>query len=342
MGKTTHCKVVTDDGMVFPNLKECIKHFGGANTNGGMYGLIQRNGKVTYHGHTIFLYDRREEDKPYIKVQETDSPLWAKLKQRFSEDELKQIAKGEGLRHNFTPYPEIHLTGEHHRILVMSDTHIGSVYSPKEWHDVVADYANDPANNIECILHCGDLVEGMKIGRMGTQIYELSEVGYIAQRDEAIRLMSKYDKPIYIISGNHDRFFAENFGCDIVQDVANKVPNMTKIGDDQADIEIGGCKIRLFHGGDGSSYALSYSIQKCIEAMAGGNKPNIFIRGHIHKYVSLFTRNVHALSCPAMEEQTSFMRAKKLEAHTGFLVLDFDTLNGNVCNLAVNLFPFYA
>ena len=331
-------RVKDEDGNIYPSLRECLRSLGCVHPSGGAWQRLQKKGYIFYKGQRITYADKTET----IKLKSKDENLINRLKQRYTEKELEMLSKGEGLRDRFVPYPEIHLEGEHHRILVMSDTHIGSHYSPKEWHDIVADYANNPDNEIECILHCGDLVEGMKIGRMGTQIYELSEIGYVAQRDEAIRLMSKYQKPIYVISGNHDRFFVDNFGCDIVEDVCKAVPNMTKVGDDQADITIGGCKIRIFHGGDGSSYALSYSLQKCVEAMAGGNKPHIFIRGHIHKYVSIFTRNVYALSCPAMEKQTSFMAGKKLEAHTGFLVIDFDTKEGSLCNVSVQLFPFYA
>ena len=33
---------------------------------------------------------------------------------------------------------------------------------------------------------------------------------------------------------------------------------------------------------------------------------------------------------------------EKLAAHTGFLDLQFDVIDGGICNLAVKLFPFYA
>ena len=33
---------------------------------------------------------------------------------------------------------------------------------------------------------------------------------------------------------------------------------------------------------------------------------------------------------------------EKLAAHTGFLDLQFDVIDGGVCNLSVTLFPFYA
>ena len=142
---------------------------------------------------------------------------------------------------------------------VISDTHIGSVYSPDEWHDIVADYANE--NGVEAVLHCGDLTDGVKISRAGTQIYELSEVGFEAQKAKAVELLGKYEVPVYIISGNHDAYYKEFAGANVVASVAQELPNVTHIGDDEADIEIDGVTIRLFHGGDGSSYALSYRLQ---------------------------------------------------------------------------------
>ena len=62
----------------------------------------------------------------------------------------------------------------------------------------------------------------------------------------------------------------------------------------------------------------------------------------MHKFCYIFDRNIHAVSVPAMQSQTSFMQARKLAAHTGFLVLEFDANDGGVCNLAVKYYPFYA
>ena len=204
----------------------------------------------------------------------------------------------------------------------------------------MADYANE--NGVEAVLHCGDLTDGVKISRAGTQIYELSEVGFEAQKAKAVELLGKYEVPVYIISGNHDAFYKEFAGANVVASVAQELPNVTHIGDDEADIEIDGVTIRLFHGGDGNSYALSYRLQKLVEAITGGRKPNILLAGHAHKFCYIFERNIHAISVPCLQMQTAFMRGKKLAAHTGFLDLQFDVIDGGICNLAVKLFPFYA
>lgn len=345
----TYIKVMADTGEMFDNLMDCIRSYGGKKAPGGSGTRLRRRGFITYKGHKITLVMGEVPPRGVVignngnpKAAPVNDPLLVKLRERYSDSELEQIAKGEGIQKSFIPYPKITLSGHHHRIVVISDTHIGSVYSPELWHDVVASFVNDPDNKVDCVLHCGDIVDGLKIGRAGTQIYELSEIGFDAQRRKAVEMMGRYHKPIYIISGNHDMYFKEFAGANIVQNICDAVPNMTYIGHDSADIEVDGCIIRLFHGGDGSSYALSYRLQKLVESYAGGRKPNILLAGHVHKFCYILERNIHAISVPCMQMQTKYMEAKKLAAHTGFLVLDFDTENGNVCNLSVNLFPFYA
>jgi len=298
-----------------------------------------RDNRVVVNGVAFTLV----EGDPTKKIGGTPrvgkDPLAERLRKVFTEQEIELLLRGESLARYRLNYPEIHLTGEHHRLLVISDTHIGSIYSPPEWHDVVSDYAN--THDIEAILHCGDLVEGMKISRAGTQIYELSEMGYEKQKAKSVELLSKYKPPIYIISGNHDFYYREYAGANIVQEVANSLEGVTYVGHNSVDIEVGGVIIRLFHGGDGgSSYALSYRLQKLVEAAAVGKEPDILLAGHTHKYCCIYERGVHAISVPCMQMQTDFMRGKKLAAHTGFLLLEFDSLGGKVRNLSVQLFPF--
>lgn len=273
------------------------------------------------------------------KENVVEDKLFTLLKQRYSEKELLLLSKGEGLQDKNLEYPEIHLHGKHHRIGVISDGHLGSKYSPIEWHYEA--FKSLEKEGCECILHCGDLVEGLTPRRISTQIYELTHIGYKAQRDLAVEVFSKCKLPIYAISANHDFYFNEFAGANIVEDICNQVPNMTYLGHDVADIDIDGITIRLFHGIDGNSYALSYRLQKIVESFTGGKKPHILLAGHVHKYCHIFERHVNAVSVPCLQMQTGFMRGKKLSAHTGFVIIDFDVFEGSVCNFSVKLFPFY-
>lgn len=333
--------VVDEDGRIYPSLYAATKAHG-LPVGGSTLKRLLRDGRCVVGGCTFILTDADiapQKDTPKTIIQK--DPMMEQLRKRYSQSELDAIARGEGIERRRIDFPEIHLQGEHHKFVVISDTHIGSVYSPEEWHDVVSSYAN--SEGVEAVLHCGDLVEGMKIGRIGTQIYELSDIGYEAQKRKALQVLSKYQVPVYIISGNHDFYYQEYAGANIIKSIADTLDNVTYIGHDSADIVVDGAVIRLFHGGDGSnSYALSYRLQKLVEAINGGHKPNILLAGHVHKFCYIFERNIHAISVPCMQAQTDFMRGKKLAAHTGFLTLEFDVHAGNICNLSVTYYPFYA
>lgn len=334
--------VIDENGNSYSSLWSATKAYGIC-CGGSALKRLNKSGFCTLGGHRFQLFVDNQQVKKEIetKIVLQKDPMVERLKKRYSDSEIEAIARGEGIERRRVDFPEIRLHGAHHKFIVISDTHIGSVYSPMEWHKIVSDYANQ--SGAEAVLHCGDLVEGMKIGRIGTQIYELSDLGYEAQKKSAEEVLSMYKLPIYIISGNHDFYYQEYAGANILKSLSECLDHVTYIGHDSADIEVDGAVIRLFHGGDGAnSYAVSYRLQKLCEAITGGKKPNILLAGHVHKFCYIFERNIHAISVPCMQMQTNFMRGKKLAAHTGFLELEFDVLDKSIRNLSVKFFPFYA
>jgi hypothetical protein len=73
----------------------------------------------------------------------------------------------------------------------------------------------------------------------------------------------------------------------------------------------------VVHPGGGSSYAVSYAIQKIVESLDGGEKPAVGLYGHYHKMMFANIRNVWTVQTGCICDQTGFMRKKKLEAHVG-------------------------
>lgn len=73
----------------------------------------------------------------------------------------------------------------------------------------------------------------------------------------------------------------------------------------------------LAHPGGGSAYAVSYTSQKAVEAFEGGEKPAVAIYGHYHKLWFGNLRNVWVCQSGTSQDQTPFMRKKRLEAHVG-------------------------
>lgn len=327
---------VTCNGVAYSSLKECARKLSIPFTS--LRRNIKKNGYYTFNGGKVELVNLAYTNE--TKVVEKNDPLFEQLKERFTPSELKFLARGEGLSDKNDNRPQVELSGKKHRIMAISDGHLGSKYSPVDWHYK----AFSEAERLKCdaIFHCGDLVEGLTPRRIATQIYELSHIGYKSQRDLAVEVYSKCNLPIYCISGNHDGYFNEFAGANIVEDICSYVPNMTYLGHNQADVVIGGAVIRLFHGIDGNSYALSYRLQKLIESYTSGKKPDILLAGHVHKYCHIYERHIQAVSVPSLQKQTPFMQGKRLASHTGFVIIDFETdSKGKVVNFSVKLYPLY-
>lgn len=340
-------QVIDNNGVIYSSIREFCRRTG-VNRSfvqekmkaNGYYENISRGLKLYPHLKDECFPDiNRDECRAKNKSDANTNSLLQLIAERYSEDELKLLSRGSGLEDRNLTYPHICLIGKHHKIGVISDGHLGSKYAPVEFH--LSAFDTFKKEGCECVLHCGDVVEGLNPRRADTQIYELSHIGYKEQKKLAVDVFSHCEMPMYVISGNHDSWY-KSMGADVVEQICSEVPNMEYLGYNQADISIGGATIRLFHGGDGNSYSLSYRLQKLSESFTGGKKPNILLAGHVHKMCYVFDRMIHCVSVPSLQMQTPWMAGKKIAAHTGFLIIEFDTNANGVCNFQFRYYPFYA
>jgi predicted phosphodiesterase len=252
----------------------------------------------------------------------------AKIRDTYSESELRAIANGGRITPGFNRVPIIDFDGDVVTLGVIGDTHIGSQYFVDHWLDVAFETFAD--NNVSHVMHVGDVVEGMS-HRPG-HIYELDELGYDAQLSKAVKVLSVWDGPMYFIDGNHDRWYIKNgnAGALIVKALCEAIPNATFLGHDEGNVSVNGAVIKLWHGEDFSSYASSYRVQKLIEAFQPGEKPNVLLCGHTHKQLYMYARSIHAISCGALSMQSHFMRSKRMENHSGFWVVRMCIGDGSV------------
>jgi predicted phosphodiesterase len=264
-----------------------------------------------------------------------------KIQELFSPEELKAIANGGRIVPGQTKVPVISFEGQRFRIAHISDTHIGSIYFIEKYFLQMIKECKQEA--VELLFVTGDVTEGMS-GRDG-HIYELSQIGFDAQRKYAIDLFSQWDKDIKFISGNHDRWYLKrgNIGANIVNDIANACKHGEFLGHDEGDMSLKGKVIvRGFHGEDGSSYAYSYRIQKIVESFSVGEKPKVLLTGHDHKNITAFPRGVFAIGSGALSIQSRWMRSKKIENHCGFRIIDIWVNDKGVAKLTETFYPFYA
>lgn len=292
-------------------------------------------------------YPNMETFKRYEREAKRRFPEWVefmkstqKIREKFSKEEISELSRGERI----VPKREkrISFRGDVIRFAHITDTHFGASAFHEDIWDAVVDEIN--GLDLDFVFHSGDVVEGLSARRMDA-VYDLTHIGYAQQKDYAVELLSKVDKDIYAISGNHDRFFLKSAGALVVSDISKELDNFHYLGEDMADFIIEGdgidIKVRLFHGEDGNSYSTSYRLQKLVESFSGGDKPHVLLAGHTHKQVYIFERNIHCLSGGAVCTQSNWMRSKRLANHTGFHIVEMEINERGITRFSPTWYPFY-
>lgn len=194
---------------------------------------------------------------------------------------------------------------QHIKLLLISDTHLASKFDRLDILRYL--YAKAEDNNVNYILHSGDLTDGLS-GRP-QQLYDLKEASYTGQRDYVIDKYPKSSIPTYLIAGNHDLWWIKQCGADICKDISNQRKDLHYLGSDCEDLKIGKLKIRLFHGKGGGSYAKSYKLQKYLDSIPTDELPHILQTGHIHQAFYMKQGNTHCFQTSCLQDLTSFERS---------------------------------
>ena len=209
---------------------------------------------------------------------------------------------------------------------VVSDTHLGSKYCRLDVLNAL--YDTFAAEGIRRVYHAGNWIDG----EAPFNRHDLVPDGH--GMDAQVRYLTKHypqrkDIVTYAVTGDdHEGWYSRQTGVDIGR-YADKTMrdagrvDWVNLGYMEAFIPLvnpntgAESKMLVAHPGGGSAYALSYSVQKIIEALEGGEKPGIGLWGHYHKLWFGNIRNVWAIQAGTTQDQTPFMRSKRLEAHVG-------------------------
>ena len=137
----------------------------------------------------------------------------------------------------------------------------------------------------------------------------------------------------YIAGDDHEGWYAQKHGIDIgryAQQVAQDAgrTDLAYLGYMEAFITLrhlptgSASRMLVQHPGGGSAYALSYAPQKTVESFEGGEKPAVLLIGHYHKLEFHNDRNVWVIQGGTTEDQTPFMRKRKIQAHVGGWIVE--------------------
>jgi len=309
-----------------------------------MVDTLGKQGTADMLGIKIVTVNRRINEAKQRNVSPLTSkelnPALIKIKEMYSEDEIKAIAKGGRVAPGQPQVPIISFEGQRIRVGLLSDTHIGSIYTDNNY--IYQAFEEFKKEHCDFITHGGDVTEGMS-NRAG-HVYELTDIGYSAQKAKAIEIFSQAPAPVYMIDGNHDRWYVKSNGAYIVKEICKELgSNAIYLGQDEGDISLKGrTTFKLWHGEDGNSYALSYRMQKIVESLSGGEKPGVIAASHTHKSFTIFERNIYCISTGSIMKQSKWMRGKRIAAHVGFWIIDIWINKIGVAKIRSTWYPFYA
>lgn len=226
------------------------------------------------------------------------------------------------------------------RFALFGDTQIGNLYACPE--NLAAFFRAAKEAGCECALHTGDVLDGWKVYK--GQEFELRDVGFEAQ----IARLADIPKglPVHFITGNHDASFKNLAGISVGAAIEKARPDWKHVGDDQGIVELRTASgkpysVGLYHMGGGTAYAVSYRVQKAIEQMEGGRKPQLAAFGHFHKAELMPSyRNVTGIQTGCFEWQTPFMQRIPTAAHVGGWIVEV-TPGDNYNRIRAEFIAFY-
>ena len=212
--------------------------------------------------------------------------------------------------------------GDKIKIGFVSDTHLCSKFERLTELNLIYDVFMDEGINL--VYHGGNYIDG----ECRFNKYEIHTIGLTPQVDYFVKNYPKREGILtkFIAGDDHEGWYAQRERINIggytqmkAEEAGRK--DLEYIGYLECDIPFEGIEgeswIRVMHGGGGTAYALSYTPQKIVESLQGGEKPRVLLLGHYHKIDYCFPREVHVIQMGCTQDQTTWMRKKKIQAHIG-------------------------
>ena len=182
----------------------------------------------------------------------------------------------------------------------VADTHIGSKY---ERMDVLnALYDRFENYGIETVFHGGNWIDGeARFNKFDIYVHgiEAQVANFLKKYPQRKGMTTK------IISGDdHEGWYVQREHINIGQVMVDRARaagryDLVDLGYMERNIEYvqegGSSVIRVIHAGGGSTYAWSYTSQKYAESLQGGEKPNIVLVGHFHKFDFSYPREIYMI-----------------------------------------------
>lgn len=231
-----------------------------------------------------------------------------------------------------------------------SDNHLGSRY---ERLDVLNDlYDRFAKRGVDRVFNAGNWIDGeARFNKFDLHTHGMdAQMRYLAKNYPQRKGITTYA----VAGDDHEGWYGAREGVDVGR-IAERAmrdagrSDWVNLGYMEAHIKLVNANtgksvsLACVHPGGGSAYALSYSIQKIIESLDGGEKPAVGLYGHYHKLWAGNIRNVWCLQTGCTEDQTPFMRKRKLEAHVGGAIVELeqDPKTGSIVGFTPKMIRYF-
>ena len=240
-----------------------------------------------------------------------------------------------------------HTVGKTIRFGFVSDNHLCSRYERLDVLNALYDIYKK--EGITTVYNGGNMIDG----EANFNKFDIHTYGLEGQVDYLVQKYPQRDgiKTLFITGDDHEGWYVQREGINIGQTMQSRAreagrEDLVYLGHMEHDIVLktkkGQSVIRLIHAGGGSSYATSYTAQKITESYQGGEKPQVLVIGHYHKAEYGFPWEVHCVQGGCTEDQTPFMRKKRLSAHVGGWIIELTQAeNGTIIRFKAEWIPFF-
>lgn len=233
----------------------------------------------------------------------------------------------------------------------LGDSHLGSKY---ERLDVTNDlYDRYAQAGVDRVFHTGNWIDG-------DEPKNRHDIAVHGMEPQCAYLAKNYPQRkgivTYAVTGeDHEGWWTRSEGIDIGKRAEQTMrehgrTDWVNLGFMEAHVRLVNANsgkesmLAVVHPGGGSAYALSYSIQKIVEALEGGEKPAVGLYGHYHKLWAGNIRNVWTVCTGCGQDQTVFTRNKiKQEVHVGgtLIELEQDPRTGAIVAMTPKLMRYF-
>lgn len=230
---------------------------------------------------------------------------------------------------------------------VISDLHYCNIHSREDLIQLM--YEKMKAEGVPIVFQPGNMIDGearfnmYEVNRVGIE----GQISYLVERAPKVPGVTTY----FITGDDHEGWAAKRVGLNIGKKIEHAFREAGRndwiyMSHMEADVAFktpkGEAIVRVVHPGGGTAYAISYTPQKIIESLQGGEKPHAYVIGHYHKLGYFSVRNVHTILAGTFEDQTTFMRKLHIEAHVGGWIIRMSLgEDGSIKRFIPECFPFF-